>query len=646
MLNNIPDCTRNIAIAIFAIFIACFLLPVAGHAQTDTLLQKGIDLYEKGDYEQSIKVLQSRLELAIKSKDKKTQKVIYNSLGNNYTNTGKTTEGLRAYEKAITIAEELNDKKKSVGRSLKNIGAMYSDIKDFDKAMQKYDEAEKIAAAIRDTATIADCANNRGVVFEQEKKYNEALAQYSKAIDLYKALNQEDRIAILYNNLGIVYKFLKNYDRSIECYQQSLALSEKMDSKFMIAANQVNIGNVYEMKGDYKMAIQLNEQGLKTGREINSAELVIEALGNLAQDHAKLGNYQKGFDLFKESMVVKDSFMGIERSRQMADMQTKYETEKKELTIISLEKSRLKMLAVIGILTLLLVIAYLLYSRQQARQKQAREKAVLAAEYNERMRIAKDVHDDLGSGLSKISLMANMAQARAATNKQLGNDIGYIVHEAEKLNAKLQQLAGNAGPEALTQVTAALSNIMQRAAIAQKEAAGNVSLGNDVLQIATVSKELIDNMRELIWVLNPENTTLDQLVARLREYCADYLENLPVALQLDFPHEVSDMRITREVQRNIFLTVKEAINNSVKHAHATGIAIALHLDNEKMDLSVTDNGTGFDMAKIKTGGNGLRNMKQRIENIGGTFLIASLPGSTKVAIEIALASIADSKILL
>src|SRR5205823_3216446 len=137
------------------------------------------------------------------------------------------------------------------------------------------------------------------------------------------------------------------------------------------------------------------------------------------------------------------------------------------------------------------------------------------------------------------------------------------------------------------------------------------------------SKELIDNMRDLIWVLNPENTTLDNLVARLREYCSDYLDGLEISVTLDFPKDVPTMRISRESQRNIFSTVKESINNCVKHAGATEIYIALKLDNDQFSITVSDNGGGFEMNNLKGSGNGLRNMKQRIETVGGVFSIIS-----------------------
>lgn len=243
-------------------------------------------------------------------------------------------------------------------------------------------------------------------------------------------------------------------------------------------------------------------------------------------------------------------------------------------------------LIIAGIISIsYLVVRYYIRLRIKERTLELEKQQAL---YMERLRISKDVHDDLGSGLSKISLIAD---------------------------------------------------------IAQKKTAGDLRLGNDIRNISAVSKELVENMRDLIWVLNPENTTLEQLVSRLREYCADYLENIPVDLQLDFPAHVPDLRINREVQRNIFLTVKEAINNCIKHADACEIKVRLTLNNGALSIAITDNGNGFDSAHLKGSGNGLRNMRQRIESIGGSFTLSSSPGnSTQVIFTIALSRLSAEQI--
>lgn len=205
------------------------------------------------------------------------------------------------------------------------------------------------------------------------------------------------------------------------------------------------------------------------------------------------------------------------------------------------------------------------YTQQRIRSRMMAMERQYAL-HMERLRISKDVHDDIGSGLSRISLLSEIASKKT-----------YIDERAAK----------------------------------------------DMRNISSLSKELVDNMRDLIWVLNPENTTLDSLVSRMREYTVDYLDGIGVSLVLAFPDVVPATYISREVQRNIFSTVKEAINNCVKHAHAQTIWLTVGLDNELFSIVVKDDGVGFDIAKPGNGGNGLRNMRFRIESVGGKFSICS-----------------------
>ncbi len=604
---------RKFIFILFCLFGCCMHL--VSTAQKDSMMNLGVDLFNKGEYEKSAEILLHRLEVAKSAKDHKMMVILYSNLGNDYSSMGKAKEALEYYQKSLSLAEQIGDKR-AIGKSYNNIGTLYSDMKDFPKALQNFADAERVAISIRDTATLADCANNKGLIFEQQKKYDDALNEYKKAINDYVTLGQDDRIAILYNNLGIVYKYLKSYDTSIACYNTSLEYSRKIGSKFLIAANQVNIGNVYEMKGDYQHAIELNLQGLKTGEEIKSTELVIEVLDNLSREYALAGDYKQGYEIHKRYADSKDSFMTVERSKQLAEMQTKYETQKKETKIVALEKSRILMLSISGLLVLLLVIMLLLFSRQRAKQKQEREKAILEAERNERNRLAKDIHDDLGSGLSMISLIAHRAQTTAADGKKLGNALAT------------DQNKGN------------------RETLTEKIIEDNILLGKDVVQIANVSRELIDNMRDMIWILKPESTRLDQLTARIREYCLDTLENLPIELDMELTENYPDLKITRQARRNIFLTFKEALNNCLKYAGATKISISLSLDKDKtLAMSISDNGAGFDPGNTRSGGNGLKNMRQRTENLGGKFEISG-SGGTTIRISIPASGLTETKILL
>ncbi|MBE2288406.1 MAG: tetratricopeptide repeat protein [Chitinophagaceae bacterium] len=166
---------------ILAVCIAVCGTAVAGNR--DTALQRAIELYNAGSYTQSIEILKRRLNEAKDSKDKRTEAVVCNNLGNNYSQTGNVVEALAAYQQAAKIAYAAGDLRMSA-RAEKNIGALYSDGKDFERALQQFEKAEAIARSTGDTPVLADCANNRGVIYEQHNNFGKSLQCYEEAMKL------------------------------------------------------------------------------------------------------------------------------------------------------------------------------------------------------------------------------------------------------------------------------------------------------------------------------------------------------------------------------------------------------------------------------------------------------------------------------
>jgi len=555
-------------------------------SQTDSLLRAGVQYYHGGAYAAALDLFRKCKELAAHTRDTPALILVYRNTGNVYSQLGQTIPALQAYQRSARIADETGDKR-AAARTINNIGALYEEQKDFGNALAYYNKAEAIARAAGDSSILADCANNKGVVYEQQLNYPEALRAYQQALRIYEGTGNEERIGLALNNMGIVYKYLGDYPRAIAHYRRSLMLAERGNNKFLAAANLNNIGNVYALLHDYRQAIAYNSRSLQIAREIKALNIIIEAYSSLAEAHAEAGDYRRAYHSYRQYAQARDSFISAERSEQLAALQTKYETEKKEKEIISLkqeeqhyllqlarqqlllQRRNYLVMVIAGIVVLLGITGFLFYSRQQLKQRQLRERAVLDAEYRERMRIARDVHDDLGSGLSRISLMAQLADKKAAGEQQPAQELHYI---------------------------------------------------------ARVSKELVDNMRDLIWVLNPEHASLDNLVARIREFCSDYLEENGIAVTFDIPQEMKDTHISRDLQRNVFFTVKEAVHNVVKHAAATRVHIRLETAEDAICIGISDNGKGFDTATVKESGNGLRNMRQRMEALGGSYKITAVQG--------------------
>lgn len=212
------------------------------------------------------------------------------------------------------------------------------------------------------------------------------------------------------------------------------------------------------------------------------------------------------------------------------------------------------------------------YRRRLRKQRERfeREEQLL----NERVRIASELHDDLGSGLTKISLLSQVASKA----------------EGEKREQSLGRISGE-------------------------------------------SQAMVLKMNEIIWALNANNDTLSGLIAYIRKNAQTLFEVAEPKLIVTTPAQVPEVIIRGEQRRNIYMTVKEALHNALKYAQATEVRLTIELTGNALSISVTDNGRGFDGTVVPGHGNGLRNMKRRMEEIGGTFVITSGAGGTEVTLQ-------------
>jgi signal transduction histidine kinase len=141
-------------------------------------------------------------------------------------------------------------------------------------------------------------------------------------------------------------------------------------------------------------------------------------------------------------------------------------------------------------------------------------------------------------------------------------------------------------------------------------------------------------MRDLIWALNPENTSLAGLAARIREYCSDYTEDLPLEINYQFDDDFPELRMDKDVHRNLMMIAKECLQNIVKHALATIVTIRFTFNEQQLMMQFSDNGKGFD-TETSSGGNGLKNIRQRAASIQALCIIHAEQGrGTSVTIHL------------
>ncbi len=231
-------------------------------------------------------------------------------------------------------------------------------------------------------------------------------------------------------------------------------------------------------------------------------------------------------------------------------------------------------------------------SQRRYRRELARLEARQALEA-ERARISRDMHDEVGASLTEIAILSELAQR------------------------DVRQHGGDGAPS-----TERLS------------------------RIADTSRAMLDAIGEIIWAINPQHDRLDRLTAYLREHAARTLEDAGLNVRLDFPARVPSLPVSAEFRRNVFLVMKEALHNLVRHAGATAAIVRLRVDEETLTLVVQDDGCGLpggDGAVPRPsgrGGNGLANMAHRAEEIDGTLTLDAGPDrGTRLALEAPLGSI-------
>lgn len=187
----------------------------------------------------------------------------------------------------------------------------------------------------------------------------------------------------------------------------------------------------------------------------------------------------------------------------------------------------------------------------------------------ERARISQDMHDDVGASLTRISILSDLAKNKS----EITGDTKQWLN-----------------------------------------------------QISDTSRGVMEEMSQIIWALNPKNDTLEGLVAYIRRFANEYLEPTMVNCIFSLPENLPNQSLSVEVRRNVYLVVREALHNVVKHAGATKVLISLHINTPGFQVLIKDDGAGFDLGNLEFPGNGLINMNKRMKDIGGSFKISSEPG--------------------
>lgn len=206
---------------------------------------------------------------------------------------------------------------------------------------------------------------------------------------------------------------------------------------------------------------------------------------------------------------------------------------------------------------------------ENERKEFEKQLAVVEAKQEERNRISTDMHDELGSGVTAIRLMSEIVKTKMKDN---------TLPEIEK--------------------------------------------------ISNNANDLLSKMNTIIWTMSSSNDRLDNMIAYTRSYALEYFESTQIDCHFENAGEIPAIEMSGEKRRNVFLCVKESLNNIVKHSKASDVWIKVTVLPGTLEIQIHDNGVGINLQKLREFGNGLNNMKKRIESIEGSFSIVNNGGTT------------------
>lgn len=554
----------------------------------------------------------------------------YNRLGIVFDVSSVYDSSIYFYNKALPIYNEIKNVK-GRGSSLNNLGLIYWNRADYDKALQYFFDALQDFETIHNERFTGNALNNIGLVYYDIKNYRQALSYHLKAKGIFEKLNDAYLKGAVYNNIGNAYENLKLHDSSeyyykaaiqmqtiaaddyglsiayngyagvlenkkqheeaLDFYKKAFKLKEILDERVGKTSILINMAGIYKITNQQQQELDCLNSAEKIASENGLKKELIIIYANLAK-YYETSNQTLSYDYFKKYSLVKDSVFNETSNHQITELNTKYETGKKELKLkeqeIEIDRKNYYLAGISMLLILISMLGISYYKRYRLKQEKKLQeevlkqqdqatKAVIEAEENERRRIASDLHDGVGQMMSAAKMNLSVFEDELSfVNEQQKTSFENVINLIDESCKEIRNVSHQMMPNALLKSG-----------------------------LASAVKEFIDKIDSRI---------------------------IKVSLHTEGLNE----RIDSNTETVLYRVLQECVNNVLKHSGASRLDISLIKDAEGIAATIEDNGKGFNSSKQKqSDGIGLKNITSRVTYLKGTIEFDSSPGKgTLVAIHV------------
>jgi signal transduction histidine kinase len=538
---------------------------------------------------------------------------------------GRFEDALEEADTYTELARDFGDVKEEV-KSYNERAIVYEMKGAPDKAIAAYKQCIEMAEKGGYKNELIVAYSNITVLYARQNLFDDALFFQRKAIAFDAAQNNSNDLAMDYLNLAGIFSEMKQIDSSLHYSRLGIQLARQAGNMAVVMQIEHNLVLIFVDKGQTDSALvyarRARNSAIAMGhgpgilrttvtlayachaakrktdalRYMDSAKVLLDAspeqkpeqfyyyetLYGIYKDN---GNYKAALSAYEQYRTVKDSVVNGENQQMM--IQYKQATEQADVNrkMMAKELHISRQRTWVWILSLScagLLLSSVIYYGYQRKKNEAGKQTIIALEkerelvaahallegqQKERVRISKEIHDELGSSLTSISLLTEVLRKRL-----------------------------------------------------------DVQQNPEVLRISATSADMIDKMSEIVWALNTSNDTISSLVAYIRRFAGDFLNDAGIQLEYEEQPLPEDRPIESIARQHIYLTVKEAINNVIKHAGAGKVKLKVDAA-AGLHILISDNGKGLTADRAAGFGNGLRNMKTRMEAIGGQLEVESGDGT-------------------
>ncbi|RFZ94101.1 sensor histidine kinase [Mucilaginibacter conchicola] len=499
--------------------------------------------------------------------------------------SGKYDESLRWYFQSENIYSSIKD--------TSGLAELYSDMTIFYLRTKKFKEANEVsqkavrfADVIHAKKLLPTAVNNRGLMFLDMENADSAATYFKRSYTLYKADNDKVGMSYALDYLASALSLKNQYEPALKALGEAKDLRAGVGDKIGEVLAVTNIGEIYLKQNKLKEATGNFLETLQEAKSLKYNELELYAYEILGQTYAARGMFKDAYEYQKQHLEFKNKVMDAKHSKDIEELQTKYETNKKEqenklLTARSreqeaeLSRNRIGIYALLATIIIAGLVLYLLYNRYRTRQQakfnaamleeqRLRAQGIMDAEENERQRLARELHDGVGQLLCTARRHVEISQ----DNYNITDD-----------------------------------NALQM-------------IDDSIVEVRNLSHSMMPP-----YLLNKD----------LRQGIEEFICRINSKKQLEIHTEwvnTENLDLDKTTMLMLYRSMQEIIGNIFKHAKASSIHIELINHDTELTLMIIDDGVGFDKEKLMrtSKGLGLKSIESRIAYVGGHLDIDTQPG--------------------